>query len=86
MPECSRTNDFPELLGLKERRQVKARYGLTDREMLVLRLLCRGFGNAGIAAEVGIGHPTVRTHLRSIYAKLRQGDRVGVILTLVHGL
>jgi len=86
MPECNHRDGFPELLGPREWRQVEARYGLTDREMWVLRLLCRGLGNAGIAAKLGIAPPTVRTHLRSIYAKLRQGDRVGVILTLVHGL
>ena len=42
---------------------------LTKRELEVLRLLARGYSNKRIAQELGIREPTVRFHLRNIYAK-----------------
>lgn len=44
---------------------------LTERERDVLRCLVDGHSYGGAAAELGISENTVRTHVRSIYSKLR---------------
>lgn len=44
---------------------------LTERERDVLRCLVDGRSYAGAAAELGISENTVRTHVRSVYSKLR---------------
>jgi DNA-binding NarL/FixJ family response regulator len=43
---------------------------LTDRELEVLNLLAQGLGNKEIAAALNISENTVKTHVRSILAKL----------------
>ncbi|HEY7873799.1 MAG TPA: response regulator transcription factor [Actinomycetota bacterium] len=50
-------------------------FGLTGRELDVVALLPRGMTNAAIAAELGVSRDTVKTHVRSILAKLRARDR-----------
>ncbi|MBU2547228.1 MAG: response regulator transcription factor [Proteobacteria bacterium] len=51
-------------------------FGLTDRELEVLRLLARGFTNARIAGLLDISLNTVKTHVSHIFDKLDVGDRV----------
>jgi DNA-binding NarL/FixJ family response regulator len=43
---------------------------LTDRELEVLNLLAQGLGNKEIATALNISENTVKTHVRSILAKL----------------
>lgn len=43
---------------------------LTDREMMVLRLLATNLSIPEIAGELGIAPSTVRTHVKNIYSKL----------------
>jgi LuxR family maltose regulon positive regulatory protein len=43
---------------------------LSERELDVLRLLASDLDGPGIAAELVVGVSTVRTHTKSIYAKL----------------
>jgi DNA-binding NarL/FixJ family response regulator len=45
-------------------------YGLSGREMEILKLLTEGYSYKGIAAECFISMDTVSTHLRHIYNKL----------------
>ncbi len=44
--------------------------GLTDRETQVLRLLAQGHSNKQIATALDISEETVKTHVRSLLAKL----------------
>jgi two-component system NarL family response regulator len=57
---------------LKER---QASSSLSPREIEVLRLVARGESNKTIAAALGIGEGTIKTHLLNIYAKLGVSDR-----------
>ncbi len=60
---------------------------LTAREREVLRLLAADQRDKEIAAALGIGFSTVRTHLESIYEKLGVTGRVAaVIWALKQGL
>ncbi|MFB9275524.1 LuxR C-terminal-related transcriptional regulator [Cohnella cellulosilytica] len=48
---------------------------LTRKELQILRLIASRKSNKEIAAELGIGYGTVRTHLHQIYVKLGIGSR-----------
>jgi DNA-binding NarL/FixJ family response regulator len=52
---------------------------LTGRELEVLRLLAQGHGNREIGASLSISETTVKTHLRSIFAKLNVLSRTEAI-------
>ncbi|HYU33000.1 MAG TPA: response regulator transcription factor [Thermoanaerobaculia bacterium] len=53
---------------------------LTQREQDILRLLAEGMGNKQIARRLGVAVTTVRTHLSSVYEKLRLESRVELAL------
>jgi DNA-binding NarL/FixJ family response regulator len=52
---------------------------LTPREQDVLRLLAAGLDNRRIAARLGIGYVTVRSHLRSLSSKLDAHSKLEVL-------
>jgi LuxR family maltose regulon positive regulatory protein len=49
--------------------------GLTGRQLEVLRLVDRGLSNKSIARELDLSMSTVKTHLRSAFARLDAGSR-----------
>jgi len=55
------------------------RYGLTSREMDVVRLLCCGRTNREIGECLKIGQATVKTHLLHIFEKLGVETRSAVV-------
>jgi len=58
---------------------------LSPREREVLQLIARGHSNRQIARDLAIGEQTVKTHVRSILAKLGLQDRVqAAIFALRH--
>ena len=61
---------------------LRTRYGLTDRQIEVARLLGQGFANAEIAEVLGISPFTARNHTEQILGKLGASTRarVGAIL------
>lgn len=60
---------------------------LTPRETDVLRLVAAGHGNKQIAARLGIGESTVKTHLLRVHEKLGVDSRTrAVTLALERGL
>jgi DNA-binding CsgD family transcriptional regulator/tetratricopeptide (TPR) repeat protein len=62
-----------------------ARFGLTERELEVLRLVAAGRGNRDIAAELFISPKTASVHVSNILAKLGVSSRVEAAAT-VHRL
>jgi len=52
---------------------------LTPREVDVLRLVARGNANKGIAAQLSLTEETVKSHIRSILAKLGANDRTHAV-------
>ena len=61
---------------------LRSKYGLTDRQIEVARLLGQGFANAEIAEILGISPFTARNHTEQILGKLGASTRarVGAIL------
>jgi len=53
---------------------------LTEREIEVLRMVARGFGNQEIADQLTIAEVTVRTHVSHILSKLHLANRVQAAL------
>jgi DNA-binding NarL/FixJ family response regulator len=52
---------------------------LTPREGDVLRLVARGNANKAIAAQLSLTEETVKSHIRSILAKLGANDRTHAV-------
>jgi len=65
---------------LREVRAPDSPEALTPRETDVLRLLAEGKANKQIAAGLGVGENTVRTHVSSILAKLGVQSRTQAAL------
>ena len=50
--------------------QAQKKFGLTERDVEILKLLARGFGRLDIAKELDISEGTVITHLERIHERL----------------
>lgn len=57
-----------------------SQYHLTDREVQVVALICKGMKNGSIAEMLGLAMPTVRFHLRNVHKKLKTSDKVDIVL------
>lgn len=58
----------------------KGRFGLTEREIEILRTLVLGLKNKGIAEKLFISEKTVKTHVNRIFKKLGVNNRTQAIL------
>ncbi|MCF0072485.1 response regulator transcription factor [Dyadobacter sp. CY261] len=57
--------------------------GLTDREMEVLALICRGYNTARIAEELFISYRTVEGHRKNLLEKTGAGNSVSLAIFAV---
>jgi two-component system, NarL family, nitrate/nitrite response regulator NarL len=55
-------------------------FGLTERQMEVIRLLATGASNKVIAQTLGISPSTVKNHLDSIFDKMGVGNRLQAVV------
>ncbi|MER6512275.1 response regulator transcription factor [Nonomuraea sp. NPDC001636] len=58
---------------------------VSGREREVLVLVARGLTNPQIAERLGIGQATVKTHVRSLLAKLAAHDRAQLVIAAYEG-
>ncbi len=59
---------------------------LTEREIQILQLVAKGFGNTAIAERLFLSEGTVRNHVSSILAKLGVSDRTqAAVMAIQHG-
>lgn len=62
-------------------------YGLSDRELEILRCLVNGDANKVIANRLAITEATVKVHMKSLLRKIKAGNRTqAAIWALNHGL
>jgi len=73
-----------------ERESVNAagqqRFGLTDREWEVARVLTQGFTNKEIGNVLGITEPTVKAHIKHIMEKMKCTTRTAIVSRLAGSL
>ena len=67
---------------VKELDQLKTRYGITARELDVIRHMSVGKTNREIADFLNVTERTIETHVTSIYAKLRVSNRIELMRVL----
>ena len=60
--------------------EMKNTFGLTDREMEVVRLVCEGLGNKEIAHRLRIAGETVKRHMTNIFNKVGMSSRLELAL------
>jgi len=66
-----------------ERRRAKA-FGLTRRELDIVRVMVSGYTNKQIAREFSISESTVKRHVTHIFDKLGASTRIEVALFSAH--
>lgn len=61
----------------------RPRRALTDREKQILRLVCDGLTNTGIATSLNVSRETVKSELKRIFRKIEVNNRTqaAVLLT-----
>jgi DNA-binding NarL/FixJ family response regulator len=55
---------------------------LTPREWQVAELLRAGLSNKEVARQLGVGLPTVKTHLINLFRKVAVSNRTELVTTL----
>jgi DNA-binding NarL/FixJ family response regulator len=67
------------VMSLQKKKMVNEKAGLTGREKEIMELLSKGLLYKEIAAKLGIGIETVRSHCFRIYEKLHANNRTEAI-------
>jgi len=74
------TKIFNQITKLSNKPAESRPWGLTEREMEVLRLVAKGDSNKIIAGKLFISEKTVKNHLTNIFQKLDVSDRTQAAL------
>lgn len=70
------------LMRARETGEIKVPNVLTPREKQIFLLLQKGLSNAEIAQQIGVTTGTVKTYLKSVYAKLGVQNRTQAALSI----
>jgi two-component system, NarL family, nitrate/nitrite response regulator NarL len=82
---ADRVSDAPALLRrLEAERRRRRAFGLTRRELEIVRMVVAGYTNKEIAEKFSIGENTVKSHLTHIFNKLGASSRVELALFAAH--
>jgi len=73
-------NYFPEPKAQSTPRSRTQDFGLTERQMEVLRLMATGASNKTIAQSMGISPATVKDHLATIFEKMGVSNRLQAVV------
>ena len=76
---------FMEPIGRQEggiTKQVKRKFGLSDRQEMVIQHLIEGLTNKEIANRLGIAEQTVKEHMKGIMKKTGTTTRTGALMQL----
>lgn len=65
---------------------IQKSYTMTERELQIARLVCRGFSNQQVADELKIQEGTVKTHMRNIYRKTWVNNKIAMLLRFVEAV
>jgi len=79
---CFTASGLPDALA--RRRRSRERFGLSPREMEVLRLLKDGLSVPAIAAAMFIAPSTTKTYVARLYDKLGAENRAQALMTAAH--
>jgi DNA-binding response OmpR family regulator len=66
------------VLRVLDDKELKERYGLTDRQIAVARLMAEGCTNAELASRLGLSFFTARNHAEQVMLKLDVANRAAV--------
>ena len=68
----------PRAVRVLEDSELRERFGLTERQIAVARLLAEGCTNAEVAERLGLSFFTARNHAEQVLSKLRVPNRASV--------
>jgi DNA-binding NarL/FixJ family response regulator len=71
------------LLSDEHWRYIRNQYYISLRELQVAKLVCQGFNNEEIAANLKITQGTIKTHMRNIYRRIRVKNRIEMLLVFM---
>ncbi len=62
---------------------LKDAFRLTDREIMVVHDLLKGWTNKEIAADLGVTEQTIKEHIKHIMAKTKTTTRTGILVQVI---
>ena len=74
--------DF-DLIGEGQWQHIQKRYRMTQREVEVAKLICRGFCSEEAAKSLDITYGTVKAHIRNIYRKAGVHNKIAMLLKFI---
>jgi len=74
------------LFSVKQWMFLKNRYNLTNKELQVVILICRGYNNNEIGERLNIKLGTVKTHIKNIYTRTGTKNKMLLLLKFIEDI
>ncbi|MBN1806097.1 MAG: response regulator transcription factor [Sedimentisphaerales bacterium] len=65
---------------------IKKRFRMSERELEISMLICRGFSNMEIAKKLQIKETTVKIHTRNVYRKVNVKNKITLLLKFMEDI